>query len=137
MFWLRLYNPQNTGLSGFNPCKMKKSALGQGLARYNLYYCWSDGGILCSVGGIVHEPRRELAPVGGGTSANVSLDVPCTPGKARWLSIRVWTPGFGTVSSSDVYSLFYSVEGVDDGFTYFNGSGGDPPKPGIGPPVNP
>ena len=32
MFWLRLYNPQNTGLSGFNPCKMKKSALGQGLA---------------------------------------------------------------------------------------------------------
>ncbi|MCG8554205.1 MAG: hypothetical protein MJD61_02780, partial [Proteobacteria bacterium] len=87
------------------------------LARYNLYYCWSDGGIRCSVGGIVHTERRELAPVGGGTSANVPLDVPCSPGKARWLSIQVWTPGGGTVSCSVVYSLFYSVVGVDDGFT--------------------
>ena len=85
--------------------------------------------------------RLSRTPQGGGTDefANVPLDVSCISGETSRLSIWVWVPA-GTVGASDIYSLFYSVEGVDDGFIYSNGSGAAEPVPGggiEGTPTNP
>ncbi|MCG8557281.1 MAG: hypothetical protein MJD61_18635 [Proteobacteria bacterium] len=111
----------------------------ENLSRYVLDYCWSDPGVRCSVrnppetGPALVTKRVDVTPLGGGTTANAPLDVKCTPNQLFWLSIAV-RPG-GAVGN-DIYSLFYSVEAVDDGFRYSNGSGAGE-FPAGGQPTNP
>ena len=94
-------------------------------------FCWSDGPTRCRVGAIT-SGREERTPPGGGITAKVPLDVGCAfAGQPLRLDIMV------TGGSSDIYSLFYSVEGTNDGFIYANGSGAVGNFPAAGIPTNP
>ncbi|MCG8555746.1 MAG: hypothetical protein MJD61_10745, partial [Proteobacteria bacterium] len=70
-------------------------------------FCWSDGPTRCRVGAITSF-RDEDTPPGGGITINVPLDVACaSAGQPFRLDMMV------TGGSSDIYSLFYSVEGTN------------------------
>ncbi|MCG8553961.1 MAG: hypothetical protein MJD61_01545 [Proteobacteria bacterium] len=115
------------------------------LEPYRVEYCWSDSSQRC---GIDHDndpntprlvtSRLEGTSLGGGTNLNAPIDVACNPNQELYLNIWVapggpagWIPAHSTqcdtnpepANCCDVYSLYYSVEGVDDGFIYSNGSG--------------